>query len=113
MTRFPRSKIRFAPHAPDRLSLAARHERTSDPHSWAHWLRRRPVEAAARLRNRGTRLLLLEARAEGLQYVEITTDPNNTASRHVIEANHGVVVEEFLRPQACGGTPALRYRIEL
>ncbi len=59
------------------------------------------------------RLLLPEIKAEGLKYVEITTDPGNVASRRVVEANHGVVVEEFVRPQAYGGTPALRYRIEL
>lgn len=46
------------------------------------------------------RLLLPEAKGEGLTYVEITTDPHNTASRRVVEANRGVVVEEFVRPQA-------------
>ena len=58
-------------------------------------------------------LLLSEARAEGLAHVEITTDPHNVASRRVIEANAGVVVEEFVRPQMYGGTPAVRYRIAL
>ena len=59
------------------------------------------------------RLLLPEAKAEGLAYVEITIDPYNRASRRVVEANGGVLVEEFTRPAAYGGTPAMRYRIEL
>src|SRR5215207_1535834 len=33
------------------------------------------------------RELLADAAAEGLRYVEITTEPENTASRRVIEAN--------------------------
>ena len=59
------------------------------------------------------RQLLPEARAEGLEYVEITTDPDNAASRRVVELNGGVLVEEFTRPAAYGGTPALRFRIAL
>ncbi len=51
------------------------------------------------------RQLLPDAKAEGLSYVEITTDPHNIASRRVIEANGGVVVAEFTRPAAFGGTP--------
>ena len=59
------------------------------------------------------RQLLPEARAEGLDYIEITTDPDNIASRRVIELNGGVLVEQFSRPAAYGGTPAFRYRIAL
>jgi predicted acetyltransferase len=59
------------------------------------------------------RQLLQEARAEELEYVEITTDPDNIASRRVVERNGGVLVEEFIRPAAYGRTPALRYRISL
>lgn len=59
------------------------------------------------------RLLLPDARAEGLRYVEITTDPDNLASRRVIEANGGVLVEEFIKPASLGGAPGLRYRIQL
>jgi predicted acetyltransferase len=59
------------------------------------------------------RLLLPEAKLEGLTYVEITADPSNIASRRVVEANRGFLVEEFVRPAAFGGTPAVRYRIEL
>ena len=59
------------------------------------------------------RLLLSDAKAEGLTYLEVTTDPHNIASRRVVEANGGGVVEEFIRPKAYGGTHAIRYRIEL
>ena len=59
------------------------------------------------------RLLLPEARTEGLRYVEITTDPDNLPSRRVIEANGGVLVEEFIKPASLGGAPGLRYRIQL
>jgi predicted acetyltransferase len=53
------------------------------------------------------------ARAQGLPWVHLTTDPDNTASQRVITANGGVLVERFVRDPAQGGTPALRYRIAL
>ena len=59
------------------------------------------------------RSLLPEARSVGLVYVEITTDPGNLASQHVIRANGGVLVEEFVKTPGLGGTPELRFRIEL
>ena len=71
------------------------------------------MEAAPGLRDARAALLLPQARAEGLQHVEITTDPDNIASQRVITANSGVLVECFDRPAAYGGTPALRYRIAL
>jgi predicted acetyltransferase len=58
-------------------------------------------------------LLLPEARAEGLTYVELTVQPDNRSSRHVIEANGGVLLEEFVAPAAYGHKRALRYRIAL
>jgi len=58
-------------------------------------------------------LLLPEAKAEGLTYVELTVEPHNLSSRHVIEANRGVFVEEFFAPAAYGHTHGLRYRIQL
>ena len=69
-------------------------------------------------RNRGyatsaLRQILPEARAEGLAYVEITTDPDNVASQRVIEANGGVLVERFTKPPQFGSRPGLRYRIDL
>lgn len=59
------------------------------------------------------RELLAGAAAEGLRYVEITTEPENIASRRVIEANGGKLVERFTKPQQFGSTPGLRYRIAL
>jgi predicted acetyltransferase len=53
------------------------------------------------------------ARAEGLPFVDLTTDPSNAASRRVIEANGGVFVETFRRRASYGGTEALKYRIHL
>jgi predicted acetyltransferase len=57
--------------------------------------------------------ILHEARAEGLRYVEITTDPDNVPSQRVIERNGGVLVEEFLKPPALGGKRGLRYRVNI
>jgi len=67
-------------------------------------------------RNRGyatraLQLLLPEARAEGLPYVEITTDTENLASRRVIEANGGVLIDTFPVPPGHGVTDGLRFRI--
>ncbi|MEJ8854661.1 GNAT family N-acetyltransferase [Variovorax robiniae] len=59
------------------------------------------------------RLLLHDAPAEGLRYVEITTAPDNLASQRVIVRNGGVLVEEFMTVPALGGHRELRYRIEL
>jgi predicted acetyltransferase len=62
---------------------------------------------------RALRQLLPMARAEGLPFVEITTDEDNLASQRVIEANGGVLHERFDKPAAYGGAPSLRYRIAL
>ena len=59
------------------------------------------------------RELLVDARAEGLSYVEITTDPSNLASQRVIQANGGVFVERFTKVAQFGGTDELRFRITL
>jgi predicted acetyltransferase len=58
-------------------------------------------------------LLLPEARAIGLPWVELTTDASNIASRRVIESNGGVLVEQFHKPASYGGAPSLRFRIAL
>jgi len=63
--------------------------------------------------SRALQLLLPEARQEGLRFVEVTTDPENVASQRVIEANGGVLLEQFTKVGAFGGTPGLRYRIPL
>ena len=57
--------------------------------------------------------MLREAKAEGLRYVEITTQPENLASQRVIIANGGVLVEEFVTPPALGSHPELRYRVHI
>jgi predicted acetyltransferase len=59
------------------------------------------------------RLLLSEARTLELEHVELTTAPWNIASRRVIEANGGVLVERFTSPPQLGGQESLRYRIAL
>jgi predicted acetyltransferase len=58
-------------------------------------------------------IILEDARAEGLQWIEITTDPTNVASQRVIEANGGVLHERFTKLAQYGGGEALRYRINL
>ena len=57
--------------------------------------------------------ILREARAEGLRYVEITTQPDNMASQRVITANGGVLIEEFITPPALGSHRELRYRVHI
>jgi predicted acetyltransferase len=71
------------------------------------WKRRRGYATQA------LREMLTEAGDVGLRYVEITTDPDNVPSRRVIEANGGMLVEEFVKPAALGGTRGLRYRVVL
>jgi predicted acetyltransferase len=57
--------------------------------------------------------MLSEARAVGLPYIELTTDPGNIASQRVIEANGGIFVEHFVKPKHFGSKPGLRFRIML
>jgi predicted acetyltransferase len=71
------------------------------------WKRRRGYAT------RALALLLPEAAAEGLAYVEITTDPDNVASQAVIRANGGELVEQFRKPEAYGESEGLRFRIAL
>jgi predicted acetyltransferase len=56
-------------------------------------------------------LILPEARARGLPYVEIVTDIDNAASQRVVLANGGTLVERFRKVQAYGGGEALRFHI--
>ena len=58
-------------------------------------------------------LLLPEARAVGLDYVEITTDADNLPSQKVVTANGGVLVERFHKLPVYGGGESLRFRIAL
>lgn len=71
------------------------------------WKRRRGYAT------RALRLLLPRARAEGLAHIDLTTDADNLASRRVIEANGGYLVERFHKPKAHGGAETLRFRIIL
>jgi predicted acetyltransferase len=59
------------------------------------------------------KLMLVEAAAVGLPFVEITTDPSNVASQRVIEAAGGCLRERFTKPVQFGSRPGLRYRIQL
>lgn len=56
-------------------------------------------------------LLLPEAKAVGLPFIEVTTDPDNIASQRVILANGGVLLEQYTKPHQFGSSPGLRYRI--
>ena len=84
------------------------------PHCLGHigysivpWKQRRGYATTA------LRLILPEAKAVGLPYVEIVTDPGNIASQRVVAANGGVLVEQFTKPQQFGSKPGLRFRIVL
>ncbi len=57
--------------------------------------------------------MLPAARAEGLCWVDLTTDADNIASQRVIVAAGGLLVEAFDKPAAFGGKTSLRYRIVL
>ncbi|MFP6562259.1 GNAT family N-acetyltransferase [Paraburkholderia sp. B3] len=59
------------------------------------------------------RLMLAEAQGEGLEYVELTVDPENLASQKVIASSGGILVERFRKAAAYGGAEALRFRIAL
>ncbi|CCV15693.1 GNAT family N-acetyltransferase [Mesorhizobium sp. STM 4661] len=71
------------------------------------WKRRRGYATEA------LRLMLAEARAVGLPFVEITAKPHNPASHKVILANGGKLVGHFFEDAAYGGAESLRFRIEL
>ena len=70
--------------------------------------RRREGHATAALR-----ALLPHARALGLPWIWVTTDPDNVGSRKVIEGAGGVLIESFTRAAAYGHSAAVRYRIDL
>jgi RimJ/RimL family protein N-acetyltransferase len=62
---------------------------------------------------RALALMLPIARAQGMPFVEISTDADNLPSQRVITANGGVLVEEFIKDALWGGKPGLRFRIDL
>jgi predicted acetyltransferase len=59
------------------------------------------------------RQLLPFARAQGLTYVELTTDPGNIPSQKVITSNGGKLIERFTKAASYGGKESLRWRIDL
>ncbi|CAN5883003.1 GNAT family N-acetyltransferase [soil metagenome] len=71
------------------------------------WRRRRGYAT------RALALLLPEARQEGLDYVELTADPDNLPSQRVITANGGILVKRFRKEPAYGEAEALLFRIAL
>jgi hypothetical protein len=71
------------------------------------WMRRRGFATQA------LGEILLDAKAEGLRYVELTTRVENLPSRRVIEANGGVLKEQFVTSAALGGHVEVRYRVQI
>jgi predicted acetyltransferase len=59
------------------------------------------------------RLVLNDARARGLAWVELTTTEDNIPSQRVIQTNGGMLVGAFEKSPHYGGGPALRWRIAL
>jgi hypothetical protein len=57
--------------------------------------------------------LLPMARAEGLEWVDLTTDPDNIPSQKVITANGGTLIRRFTKAAAYGGAESLLWRITL
>lgn len=57
--------------------------------------------------------ILPEAKAVGLKYVEITTNPDNSASIRVIEKAGGVMVRTYSADKALGGHETVEYKIPL
>lgn len=57
--------------------------------------------------------LLPEARALGMAFVDLTTNPENLASQRVILANGGELLGPFQAPAQFGLAPGLKYRIQL
>jgi predicted acetyltransferase len=70
------------------------------------WKRRRGYAT------RALQLLLPQAKAEGLAYVELTTYADNIPSQRVIEANGGQLIERFDKTKD-GAAESLRFRIML
>jgi len=71
------------------------------------WLRGKGYAKAA------LALLLPDARARGLEYVDLTTDADNIPSQRVIRANGGYPIERFRKLPEFGGAESIRFRIDL
>lgn len=57
--------------------------------------------------------ILPEAKVVGLPHIDLTTDPDNSASQKVITRNGGVLIKRFSKPAQFGGKPGLLFRIYL
>ncbi|WP_298966855.1 GNAT family N-acetyltransferase [uncultured Roseibium sp.] len=57
--------------------------------------------------------ILPEAKAVGLDYVEITASPNNPASVRVIEKAGGKLIRSYSADKALGGHETFEFKIEL
>ena len=71
------------------------------------WKRRQGHATAA------VRAILPYAAAEGLRWVEITTDVDNGASQRVIERAGGTLFDRFAYPPEFGRVDGLRYRVRV
>ncbi len=71
------------------------------------WKRQRGYAA------RALALILDEARARGLAFVDLTTEEANLPSQKVITANGGRMVGRFEKSPHHGGGESLRFRIDL
>ena len=81
---------------PDRPALAARHVDVAAVCPGSLRLRRRALETAQGLRHQGAGAPAAGGPPRGnLEYIELTTDPDNLVSQKVITANGGVLVERF------------------
>jgi len=62
---------------------------------------------------RALALMLPLAKARGLTYVELTTDPDNVPSQRVILANGGICQGRFRKTEHYGSSEGLLYRVYL
>ena len=97
----------------DRFPLAEGHFRAAALCAGPYRLCRGAVEARLGYATRALALLLDDARREGLDHVELTTDPDNEPSQRVILANGGTLHERFNAGPVYGDTDHLRFIIRL
>ena len=100
----------------DWLSLATGHDRVAAILPRTRRILGGSLETSARIRNACAAVAAAARTSEGLAYIayiELTTDADNLASRRVIEAKGGTLVERFLKSKAYGGAESLRFRIVL
>ena len=76
-------------------------------YSIVSWKRQRGYATA------GLRQVLIEAKKRNLDYVELTTEPNNRPSQKVILANGGRLIGPRRKIDAYGGAEELLWRIDL